>query len=121
MKYGKIEGGIFSDKNLKYIGVDILGPLKTKHFTSSFKSEYFYIVVIVDLASRWIEIDIVNNIRYRTIINSIEKEVIKKFGPPEKLLSDRGRQFISTEFNDFIIKNKIKHVLTSPYNPPQIQ
>jgi hypothetical protein len=31
----------------------------------------------------------------KTVIENILKSFIKKFGPPEKILSDRGSQFIA--------------------------
>lgn len=33
------------------------------------------------------------------------------------MITDQGRQFISSTFKEFIVKHDIKHVLTSPYNP----
>ncbi len=51
-KYGKLSGGLVSKNNFEYIAVDILGPLKTKHFMRENDKEYFYIVVIIDIASR---------------------------------------------------------------------
>ncbi|KAG0431666.1 Gag-Pro-Pol polyprotein [Dictyocoela muelleri] len=36
---------------------------------------------------------------------------------PKETISDNGRQFISTEFKNFLSDNKINHILTSGYNP----
>ncbi|KAF9756192.1 Pro-Pol polyprotein [Nosema granulosis] len=33
------------------------------------------------------------------------------------ILSDRGKQYTSTQFKEFMKKRKMEHILTSPYNP----
>jgi hypothetical protein len=39
------------------------------------------------------------------------------FGIPEKIFSDGGPEFISTEFNDWCKRLDIENILSSPYNP----
>ncbi|KAG0420259.1 Retrovirus-related Pol polyprotein from transposon TNT 1-94 [Dictyocoela roeselum] len=51
---------------------------------------------------------------------SIVKKFIKwcnKYGIPQKLLSDQGRQYISSEMKKILDSNKIKHIKTSSHNP----
>jgi transposase InsO family protein len=72
---------------------------------------------MVDIASRWVEVDIVFEITSEQIIKSISQEIINKHGSPRRLLSDQGRQFISLKFKEFIGKHNIKHVLTNAHNP----
>lgn len=112
-----MKGGIISKNKFEYIAVDILGPLKCKHFKNKRKEEMFYIVVIIDIASRWCEIDIVYNIKTEQIIKSIQEQYINKHGTPSKILTDQGRQFISTAFQQFVNQKGIKHILTNAYNP----
>ncbi len=50
------------------------------------------------------------------VIGILNRE-FKKFGFPEKIFSDGGPQFISTEFNDYCQRNDIGNTLSSPYNP----
>ena len=38
-------------------------------------------------------------------------------GIPRQLVSDNGPQFTSTEFQDFIKGNGIKHIRSAPYHP----
>ena len=37
-------------------------------------------------------------------------------GLPEEVVSDNGPQFMSTEFGEFMHKNRIKHMLVPPYH-----
>ncbi|UYV64975.1 K02A2.6-like [Cordylochernes scorpioides] len=44
-------------------------------------------------------------------------QVFARFGLPELLVTDNGRQFVSKEFEEFTKMNGIRHTKTSPYNP----
>lgn len=116
-KYGKIAGGLKSESNFEFIAVDILGPLKTKFFKDEMIQKYFYILVIMDIASRWCEIEFLYNITSKSVILGITNQWIEKHGKPKKLLSDQDRQFISREFKNFLDENEIRHIKTSTYNP----
>ncbi|UYV79719.1 K02A2.6-like [Cordylochernes scorpioides] len=59
---------------------------------------------------------ILKEITSRTIIYHL-RQVFARFGLPELLVTDNGRQFVSKEFEDFTKMNGIRHTKTSPYNP----
>jgi len=42
---------------------------------------------------------------------------VKKYGKPEALLTDNGKQFVSKVYNKFLEEKRIKHRRTKPYNP----
>ncbi|UYV71968.1 K02A2.6-like [Cordylochernes scorpioides] len=44
-------------------------------------------------------------------------QVFARFGLPELLVTDNGRQFVSKELEEFTKMNGIRHTKTSPYNP----
>ncbi|KAG0442136.1 Transposon Tf2-9 polyprotein [Dictyocoela muelleri] len=116
MKLGKHFGYIYSEKPIEFISSDIFGPIKTKHFNTNIKNEYFYILTITDICSRFTRVFILKNIRTNTIIAKI-KEWLSKYPKPSRFLSDLGRQYVSNEFENFLKNNEIIHVKTSPYNP----
>ncbi|UYV84025.1 K02A2.6-like [Cordylochernes scorpioides] len=66
--------------------------------------------------TKWLEIVIIKDITSRTIIGHL-REIFARFGLPELLVTDNGRQFVSSEFEEFTKINSIRHTKTSPYNP----
>ena len=54
-----------------------------------------------------------------TVGNTINelRLIFAQHGLPEEVASDNGRQFVSTEFAEFMNKNGIKHTLVPPYHP----
>ncbi|UYV66478.1 K02A2.6-like [Cordylochernes scorpioides] len=73
------------------------------------------ILVLVDAYSKWIK-KIIKDITSKTNINHL-REIFTRFGLPEFLATDNGRQFVSGEFEKFTKMNGIRHTKTSPYNP----
>ena len=57
--------------------------------------------------------------RHITAKKAIEKcrEIFTIFGLPRVLVSNNGRTFISSEFQNFLKENGIIHKRTAPYNP----
>ena len=45
------------------------------------------------------------------------RNVFAAYGLPEHLVSDNGPQFTSTEFQEFLQANGVKHIRTAPYHP----
>ncbi|KAG0435920.1 Transposon Tf2-6 polyprotein, partial [Dictyocoela muelleri] len=117
IKYGKIKGNINSEKWLELISSDIFGPIKTNHFKTESKKEYFYIITFTDVYSRYTLIDITWDITAKTLAKSFEMTVIKNMGIPKSILTDQGRQYISQEFNILLSNYGINHVYSSAYNP----
>ncbi|KAG0436610.1 Endogenous retrovirus group K member 7 Pol protein [Dictyocoela muelleri] len=72
---------------------------------------------MVDIFSRYTQVDIIRDIHLSTICNSFEKTWINVFGLPDKCLSDNGRQFISSNFKNLLDKYKINHITSAPNNP----
>ena len=48
---------------------------------------------------------------------SVLRDVFARFGLPRQIVSDNGPQFTSSEFNEFLTSNGVKHITTSPYHP----
>ncbi|KAG0440649.1 hypothetical protein DMUE_1579 [Dictyocoela muelleri] len=87
-------------KPREMIGLDIKGPIKASHFRMARNPNKFYILVIVDIFSRYTQIDIITDINSTTICSFFEKTWLNIFEPPVRLISDNGRQFISSNFRE---------------------
>lgn len=87
------------------VHVDFVGPLEERMF-----------LVVVDAHSKWPE---VFTMRSTTAEKTIEKlgEVFSPFGFPEQLVSDNGPQFVSQEFERFLVANGVQHIRSAPYHP----
>ncbi|KAG0438648.1 Transposon Tf2-11 polyprotein, partial [Dictyocoela muelleri] len=115
--FGKVTSEFNTSKTNEIIGIDIKCPVNGSHFATSQRYTQFYILVMIDIFSRYTQIDIISDINSSTISNSFEKTWINVFGPPKKCLSDNGRQFISSNFKDLLYKYKIDHITSAPSNP----
>ncbi|KAG0435299.1 hypothetical protein DMUE_4788, partial [Dictyocoela muelleri] len=62
----------FSDNN-DVVGLDIKGPIQLSNFKHNRKANEFYIFVIMDLFSRYVETDFIFDISSDTICRSFEK------------------------------------------------
>ncbi|KAL9976654.1 hypothetical protein ACROYT_G013977 [Oculina patagonica] len=85
-----------------------------KNAPEPFKGEMFF--VVADAYSKWLE---VHRMRSTTSTATVEKlrEMFATHGLPATLVSDNGSNFTSSEFQEFMKKNGIKHIKVSPYHP----
>ncbi|KAJ1204073.1 hypothetical protein NDU88_007854, partial [Pleurodeles waltl] len=91
------------------IALDILGPI---HGESSVE----YIIVVVDMFSRWPEVCFTKSIETKKVIRVLT-DVIAREGIPFRLLTDNGVQLVSKEMEDFLRWCGIKHILSALYHP----
>ena len=73
-------------------------------------------LIAVDAHSKWIEAIMMTSTTTSKTITELRK-MFAAYGLPEQVISDNGPQFTSNEFDEFMKKNGIKHILTSPYHP----
>ena len=87
------------------VHVDYAGPYKGEMF-----------LVVIDAYSKWLE---VHCMRSTTSSATIEKlrEIFAIHGLPATLVSDNGSNFTSSEFEEFMKRNGIKHIKVPPYHP----
>jgi transposase InsO family protein len=72
-------------------------------------------LVLVDGFSNFVDVHQLSNITSKQVIAALSL-TFRYFGYPEELVCDNGRQFISTEFCDFLDSQSINLVLTPPYH-----
>ncbi|KAK9687177.1 Integrase core domain [Popillia japonica] len=94
-----------TQKPFDRIHLDFLGPINGKMF-----------MILVDSYSQWVEVVETQKIDTTTTIERL-REIFARFGLPNKVVTDNGRQFTSEEYLEFCNKNKIKFVTSPPYHP----
>ena len=85
--------------------IDYAGPYQGK-----------MILVVVDAHSKWIEASIVNSATTATTIQKL-RTMFATHGLPQAVVSDNGSVFTSSDFEEFMQMNGIRHIRTAPYHP----
>ncbi|XP_022808881.1 uncharacterized protein K02A2.6-like [Stylophora pistillata] len=83
--------------------VDLVGPIDGKH-----------ILTYIDHYSSYPEACIIKEITSREVIKALTA-IFARFGYPEELVTDNGKQFISAEFEAYLNACGIQHIRVSPY------
>ena len=83
--------------------MDLVGPADGK-----------FILTYTDYYSSYPEAYILKEITSREVIKALT-DIFARFGFPEELVSDNGKQFISEEFEAFLKLCGIRHIRVSPY------
>lgn len=95
---------------LSHIHIDIVGPLPISDGKR-------YCVTIIDRTTRWPEAYPVADITAETVARAVYEGWIVRFGCPEKLTSDQGRQFESDLFKSLMKRLGIERSRTCAYHP----
>lgn len=96
---------------MQRIAVDVLGPLpKTIR-------ENKYIVVVTDYFSKWVEAIAVPNQEATTIADVLINSIITRFGVPNEIHSDQGKNFESKLIQLICERLSINKTRTTPYRP----
>ena len=85
--------------------VDYAGPLRGHMF-----------LVVVDAYSKWMEVRPVKSATSAATISQL-RAIFATHGIPELLVSDNGSAFTSSEFEEFMRLNRIRHTTSAPYHP----
>ena len=86
------------------------------HFETS-KNGYSYLLTVIDLATRFANAIPVKTLTAEELIDKLLNNHILKFGFPQKITTDNGRQFTSVAFTEFCNENNINHIKISPMHP----
>ena len=96
---------------MERVALDILGPLPTS------KRGNKYILVITDYFTRWAEALSLPNQEAVTVAQALFNEWICRFGAPDAIHSDQGRNFESNMFAELCRLLGIHKTRTTPYHP----
>ena len=73
-------------------------------------------LVIINAGSKWIEVFPVHSSTAKITIQHL-KTLFAQFDLPDIIATDNGPCFVSSEFEEFLTRNGIKHWKSSPYHP----
>lgn len=91
--------------------VDIVGSLRKSTAGNT------YVLVAQDPFSKWPEACPVSRAPTASmLIDWLEQAIFNRFGIPKVIVTDRGSQFESKEFTDFLSNKGITHKLGAPYH-----
>ena len=96
---------------MERLAIDILGELPLTHNGNK------YILVISDYFTKWTEALPMPNMEACTVAKILVENVLCRFGIPQKIHSDQGRQFESNLFQEMCKILGIEKTRTTPYHP----
>ena len=100
-----------STRPLQRVALDILGPLPTTEQGNK------YILVVGDYFTKWTEAYAIPDQTAETVAKVFVNEFVCRYGTPETLHSDQGRQFESGLFQEMCRLLEITKTRTSPFRP----
>ena len=92
------------------MGIDFMGP-----FPQSFGS--FYILVVVDYVSKWIEAVATPTNDARVVTKFLVKNILSRHGTPRVIISDGGTHFCNRIFENLMAKYGVKHKVATCCTP----
>ena len=100
-----------NDNPFSHIALDYV-----THFETS-SSGNSYLLTVIDLATRYANAIPVKTLTAEEMLDKLMSHHVLKFGYPQKITTDNGRQFTSVAFSKFCKDNNIEHILISPMHP----
>jgi hypothetical protein len=96
---------------MQRIAIDILGPLP---ITSRGNK---YALVVTDYFSKWPEVFAIPNQEASTVADILVESIVSRFGVPQELHTDQGRNFESALIAGICKRLGIHKTRTTPYRP----
>jgi len=99
------------DKPWDTIGMDLVGPITTSDQGNRF------VLVLTDYFTKWTEAFALAEHSAYTIASVLMKNVITRYGAPKRIITDRGKEFLSEIIKDVMFLLQIQKINTTAYHP----
>lgn len=96
------------NKRFSHLHLDIVGPFPTSH-------GYSYLFTMIDRFTRWPEAYPIADMTANTVATTFVGNYVSRFGVPDIITTDRGRQFESRLFKE--LSTFINRISSSSYRP----
>lgn len=93
------------------VSLDIVGPLPVSRNGNK------YLLTFIDYLTRYCEAIPIPNQTAEVIAHEFVTKIITRYGVPKRLLTDQGRNFVSTLFKSTCTLIGVKKIQTTPYHP----
>lgn len=102
---------ITQDRPFQCVSMDLMGPIRSPN------GDPRYILVLVDLFTKWAEAVIIPNMKAQTVAQAILDHWVCRYGTPENFHSDQGTNFMSDTMKSFCKLFGIEQTRTTPFHP----
>jgi len=102
----QLHSWMYPERPWQRVHMDLAGPLDGKMY-----------LIMVDANTKWPEVFCMQKDTTTTAVLMKVTEVISRWGIPEQIVTDNGRQFVAEQFEKFCAQNGIKHITSSVYHP----
>jgi transposase InsO family protein len=93
-------------------GIDVIS-----HVNPKASNGHRFILVAINYFTKWVEANSYAHITQKVVKRFVEKDLICRYGPPEKIVTDNAQNFNGKMIVELCTKWKIKHSNSSPYRP----
>lgn len=100
-----------TERPFQRLYVDLIGPFPRS------KKGHIGLLIVLDHFSKFTFLKPLKKFVSKEIINYLQNEIFCCYGVPETLVSDNGSQFRSKDFEKFLTKYGVHHILTAVYSP----
>ena len=73
-------------------GIDIMGPFPLG------KKQIKFLIITIDYLTKWVEVELIAMITKAKIRSFVWKNIVCRFGIPNTIISNNGRQFDNPKF-----------------------
>jgi hypothetical protein len=92
------------------LAIDIMGPFPGG------PTQHRFVVVLSDYYTKWPEASLMRTVTTANIRTFLEP-IFARFGYPDELITDNGPQFVSDEFEQYLLHRIILHRRSAVFNP----